>query len=115
MIRPLDNRLLVEPVVCLSASLWTPEQRSRWGNGQKVSRGRVVATGPGPWLKSGARRPVDVRIGDVVHFSDSCGKPVQDGDKTLYFIREDDIAFVEDEPVVVADFIGAREDYDREA
>jgi len=115
MIRPLDNRLLVEPIVCLSASLWTPEQRSRWGNGQKVSRGRVVATGPGPWLKNGTRRPVDVRIGDVVHFSDSCGKPYQDGDKTLYFIREDDIAFVEEEPVVTADFLGAREDYDNEA
>ena len=80
-----------------------------------MSRGRVVATGPGPWLKNGTRRPVDVRIGDVVHFSDSCGKPYQDGDKTLYFIREDDIAFIEEEPVVTADFLGAREDYDNEA
>ena len=111
MIRPLDNRLLVEPVIEQHSQFWTPEQRSRWGNGVKATRGRVVAVGPGEWLKSGIRRPVDVQIGDVVHFSDSCGRQCDD----YLMIREDDIAFVEVEPVAHADFIGAREDYDRAA
>lgn len=111
MIRPLDNRLLVEPVIEQHGQFWTPEQRSRWGNGVKATRGRVVAVGPGEWLKNGTRRPIDVQIGDVVHFSDSCGRPCDD----YLMIREDDIAFVEVEPVAHADFIGAREDYDRAA
>lgn len=107
----MDNRLLVEPVIERHGQFWMPEQQSRWGNGAKATRGRVVAVGPGEWLKSGVRRPVDVHIGDVVHFSDSCGRPCDD----YLMIREDDIAFVEVEPVAYADFIGAREDYDRAA
>ena len=111
MMQPLDNRLLVEPVIEKHSQFWTPEQRSRWGNGVLATRGRVVRLGPGSWLKSGVRRPIDVSVGDVVHFSDSCGKPF-DG---MLIIREDDIAFVEIEPVARTEFIGARDDYDKAA
>lgn len=113
MIKPLDNRLLVRPIVGIHAQFWTPEEKSRWGNGLKACRGEVLAVGPGQWMKDGTRRPVDVRVGEVVHFSDSCGRPYQRGDETLYFIREDDVAFIEDEPVKAADFLGAREDYEQ--
>jgi len=111
VIRLLDNRLLVRPIYEQHGQFWTPEQQSRWGNGTKATRGTVVAVGPGMRMKNDAHRPIDVQIGDVVHFSDSCGRPFDDH----LIIREDDIAFVEDEPIAYAEFIGAREDYDKAA
>lgn len=96
--KPLGNRIAVRPFrEKRSDILWTPETMSRWGNGVQCTKGEVVALGP----------DVDhdqLKIGDVVHFSDSCGKPADD----LLMIREDDVMFVEEEPVK-AEWIGAQE------
>lgn len=77
--------------------IWTPEQLSRWGNGLLATKGRVVSLGP-------ECDPEAVHVGEIVHFSDSCGKPCPEG----ILIREDDVMFVEDEPVK-AEWIGAVE------
>lgn len=94
--QPLHNRLAVTPIIeGRSDIIWTPEVMSRWGNGLQATKGRVVAVGP----------EVDsVQVGELVHFSDSCGKPA--GEYLL--IREDDVMFVEDEPCNVA-WVGAQE------
>lgn len=96
MIKPLDNRLVVEPIVRdRSTLLWVPQETSTktwrgFGEQPAVTVGRVVAVGPGKYQR-GKRRPVEARVGDVVHFSDSCYRPFRDGDKEYGFIREDDI------------------------
>ena len=96
MIKPLGNRILIAPIVeARSDVIWTPEQLSRWGNGLLATKGRILATGP---------EANDVFVGEIVHFSDSCGKPCPDG----ILIREDDVMFVEEEPVKT-EWIGATE------
>lgn len=98
MIKPLANRILVSPIVeSRSDVIWTPEQLSRWGNGLLATKGRVLELGPEVY---------EVKVGEVVHFSDSCGKPCADG----VLIREDDVMFVDDEPETIkAEWIGATE------
>jgi len=60
-----------------------------------ATKGRVLDLGPDVY---------EVKVGEVVHFSDSCGKPCAEG----ILIREDDVMFIEDEPVK-AEWIGAME------
>lgn len=99
MIKPLGNRILISPIVeTRSEVIWTPEQLSRWGNGLLATKGTVLAVGP----------DVDgVEVGEIAHFSDSCGKPCADG----ILIREDDVMFVSD-ATVKAEWIGAEEVHD---
>lgn len=97
MIQPLANRLLISPIVeARSGVIWTPEQLSRWGNGLLATKGTVLAIGPGVH---------EVAVGEVVHFSDSCGKPCTEG----ILIREDDVMFVEAGEPIKAEWIGAAE------
>lgn len=97
--KPLGNRLSVRPFhEKRSDVLWTPELMSRWGNGAQCTKGEVVALGPD--IRE------DLSVGDVVHFSDSCGKPAGE----LLLIREDDVMFVdESETPTKAEWIGAQE------
>lgn len=97
MIKPLANRILISPIVeARSDVLWTPEQLSRWGNGLLATKGTVLALGPDVF---------DVSVGEVVHFSDSCGKPCADG----ILIREDDVMFAECGESIKAEWVGATE------
>lgn len=100
MIRPLANRILVRSIVeKRSDVLWTPSTQSRWGNGEQCTKGEVIEIGP----------EVDsVKVGEIVHFSDSCGKPANENGVAQLLIREDDVMFVEEEPVK-AEWIGAKE------
>lgn len=101
MIRPLGNRILVSPIVeARSDVIWTPEQLSRWGNGLLATKGTVLAVGPDV-------DPEAIKVLEIVHFSDSCGKPCADG----ILIREDDVMFVEEVPVKV-EWLGAEEVHD---
>lgn len=97
--KPLGNRILINPIVeSRSEVLWTPEQLSRWGNGLLATKGRVISCGPDV-------DPDSVKPGEMVHFSDSCGKPVPGG----IMIREDDIAFVYEDDGIKIEWIGATE------
>ena len=103
MIKPLQNRLLISPLIAgRSSFLWTPEQKSRWGNGLLATRGIVMALGPLVDTEA-------VKVGDVVSFSDSCGKACEEDGQKYLLIREDDIAFVEDEPTTSHEWLGAQE------
>lgn len=73
---------------------------SRWGNGLLATRGEVIAIGP----------LVDsVKVGEVVDFSDSCGKLAEQNGVKYLIIREDDVMFIEDELIQSAEWIGAME------
>jgi chaperonin GroES len=97
-IRPLSNRLLVKPImgrtvtdtgllIPLPKTTFTPDSKPT----EQTTVGAVVSIGPGKYDKRGNRRSPDARIGDIVTFSDTCGRPVEwEGEKYL-FIREDDI------------------------
>jgi co-chaperonin GroES (HSP10) len=64
--------------------------------------GTVVAVGTGVEIehgkRKGFRRPIDVEVGQIVCFSDTCGRYVDD---EHLWIREGDVAFFMDEAATV--------------
>jgi co-chaperonin GroES (HSP10) len=64
-------------------------------------RGEVIAVGPGKWMPpckgcgrlAGVRRPVSVKVGDIVHF----GRFVDLREDGLCVMQEDDIVGIEEE------------------
>ncbi len=116
MLKPLSNRILIKPIVVerftesglflpgATTSFCMPHEGRVSDSGQRqkqqVCVGEVVAVGPG---KKGAKgtRPVDAKPGDIVTFSDTCGRPVTHEGEDYLFIREDDIAAFLDKPASV--------------
>jgi len=95
MIRPLQNRLLIEPIMpeAMCNGLWVPSDKTTFRIDSPnapitaITRGKVVARGPDV---------TGVDLGNVVQFSDSCVRPVRDSGKDYVFIREDDVALIEE-------------------
>ncbi len=90
--RPLDDHILVEPGEAeevTSGGIVLPDSAR-----EKPQRGRVVATGPGKLLDSGARGAVDVKVGNEVFYGKYAGTEVEmQGDKYV-ILRENDILAV---------------------
>jgi co-chaperonin GroES (HSP10) len=94
MIRPLSNRILIDPIYPTQErnGLWVPAETTTFRYDRPnepataVTRGKVLAFGP---------QAKNVAVGDVVQFSDSCGRPVDHDGQKLLFIREDDVALIE--------------------
>lgn len=80
----------------LSEGLVMPEDSQ-----QPICRGKVVNVGPGKWNKAGTTRiPLDVKRGDIVHYPSlaSAQDMLPDG---FYFIAEESIIGIEQEPIAV--------------
>ena len=96
MIRPLGDRIAIRPIGLeeLPSGLWSPPEQStftklRAGTASNAqTRGVVLSIGRG--CKGNG-----YENGSIVQFSDSCGRPFDYDGEHLFFIREDDIAFVE--------------------
>ena len=104
VIRPLGDRILVRRD---SAEKVTPGGIHLPDNVQaqnKTRKGTVVAVGPGRKLEElvkteaggGAawdakRLPIDVKIGDRVYFQQWAGSEMDDEDKLLVMLREEDV------------------------
>lgn len=94
MIRPLADRLLIDPILPETEQngLWVPPETTTFRYDRPneaavaITRGTVKAMGPN------AR---DVSVGDVVQFSDSCGRPFDHDGHRYLFIRTDDVALIE--------------------
>ncbi|EPE37861.1 10 kDa chaperonin [Candidatus Photodesmus katoptron] len=94
-IRPLHDRVIVE----------RQEVESKSAGGivltgsaaEKSTRGTVVAVGKGRVLESGRLQPLDVKVGDVVVFSDGYGTKTEkiDGKEVLIMSENDIMAIVE--------------------
>lgn len=107
MIRPLSNRIVVEPIQGegqTPSGLYVPLPKTTFTKSGKpevqITVGRVLAVGPGKDHKKG-RRPPDVKLGEVVTFSDTCGAQVKVDGKMYRIIREDDIVGYTDEKTAV--------------
>lgn len=94
-IRPLHDRVIVR----------RQEQETKSAGGivltgasaEKSTRGEVIAVGNGRLLESGEVRPLDVKIGDTVIFSEGYGVKTEklEGKEVLIMSEADILAIVE--------------------
>src|SRR6186713_841660 len=88
-IRPLDDRVLVEPLEAeekTAGGILLPDTAK-----EKPQRGRVVAVGPGKLLDNGSRSQLAVQKGDEVLYGRYGGTDVVVDRKELKILREGDI------------------------
>ena len=88
-IRPLDDRLVVEPLEAeekTTGGILLPDTAK-----QKPQRGLVVAVGPGRMLDSGERVAVCVKVGDEVIYGKYAGSDVEVERREMKILRESDI------------------------
>jgi chaperonin GroES len=88
-IRPLGDRILVEPVEkeeTIAGGLLLPETAK-----EKPQQGRVLAAGAGRRDDDGKRIEMDVKNGDLVLFAKYAGTEVKIDGKKLLIMKETDI------------------------
>ena len=88
-IRPLDDRIVVEPLSAeetTAGGIVLPDAAQ-----EKPQRGTVIAVGPGKLLDSGNRGELSVEVGDEVIYGKYGGSDIEvDGDE-VKILRESDI------------------------
>jgi chaperonin GroES len=90
-LKPLGDRVIVEIVeedVVTASGIVLPDSAK-----EKPQRGKVIAVGAGVW-EDGARRPVEVQVGDEVLYSKYGGTEVKVEGEELLILRESDILAV---------------------
>ena len=88
-IRPLGDRLLVEPVEkeeTIAGGLLLPETAT-----EKPQQGKVLAVGEGRRDDDGDRIAMDVKAGDLVLFAKYAGTEIKLEGKKLLIMKESDI------------------------
>src|ERR1700745_3600525 len=88
-LRPLDDRVVVEPVEAeekTAGGILLPDTAK-----QKPQRGVVIAVGPGKLLDNGSRAPLAVAKGDEVIYGRYAGNDIQVDRRDLKILRESDI------------------------
>jgi len=88
-IRPLDDRIVVEPVEAeekTAGGILLPDTAK-----QKPQRGIVVAVGPGKLSDKGKRTPVSVTKGEEVIYGRYAGNDIQVERRDVKILRESDI------------------------
>jgi chaperonin GroES len=64
----------------------------------KPQKGKVLAVGPGRLLKDGTRRPLQVKVDDVVLFTNWAGDEFKESrGENVLLMREEDVLAVLDE------------------
>ncbi len=88
-LRPLDDRIVVEPVAAeemTAGGIVLPDAAQ-----EKPQRGIVVATGPGKLLDSGERGELSVALGDEVIYGKYSGSDIEADGRDLKILRESDV------------------------
>ncbi len=88
-IRPLQDRVVVrrkEEETTTAGGIVLPGSAA-----EKPSQGDVVAVGPGRILENGEKRPVDLKVGDVVVFGKYASNTVKIDDEELLILNENEI------------------------
>lgn len=90
-IKPLGNRVLVRrsKPQTVKGGILLPETSK-----EKPKEGEVIAVGPGKYDDNGSLKPVELKVGDKVLFSNYAGTEVKLDDEDLLILSEDDILVV---------------------
>jgi chaperonin GroES len=95
-IKPLGDRIVIkrfEAQEKTAGGIVLPDSAK-----DKPQKGKVLAVGPGKLVKDGTRRPLQVKVGDTVLFTNWAGDEFKEsrGDNIL-LMREEDVLAVLDE------------------
>ena len=88
-IRPLQDRVIIkrmEEERTSAGGIVIPDSAT-----EKPIRGEVIAVGAGKILDNGDKRPVDLKVGDIVLFGKYSGTEVKVDDVEYLVMREEDI------------------------
>ena len=88
-VRPLDDRIVVEPVEAetkTAGGIVLPDTAK-----EKPQKGKVIAIGEGKLLEDGKRAPMSVKKGDLVLYARYGGTEIKVDGKELLIIRESDV------------------------
>lgn len=88
-IRPLDDRVVVEPVQSeerTAGGIVLPDSAK-----EKPQRGTVLAVGPGKLLENGQRGELSVSVGDQVIYGKYGGTDIEVNGDEVKILRESDI------------------------
>jgi chaperonin GroES len=88
-IRPLDDRVVVEPVEAeerTAGGIVLPDTAK-----EKPQRGHVKAMGPGKLLESGQRASMTLAVGDEVIYGKYSGSDIEIDGHEYKILRESDI------------------------
>ncbi len=88
-IKPLDDRVLIEPVEAeekTPGGIVLPDTAK-----EKPMRGKIVATGPGKLLETGKRSEMTVKKGDQVIYGKYSGTEVKVKGKEYIIVRESEL------------------------
>lgn len=89
MIKPLADRVLVEPAVAetqTKSGIYIPDNAK-----EKPMQGTIVAMGPGKRNEKGELFAPEVKVGDVVLYGKYSGTEVTVDGKNYLIVRESDI------------------------
>jgi chaperonin GroES len=88
-LRPLDDRVVVEPQQAeerTSGGIVLPDTAK-----EKPQRGKVISVGPGKLLDNGNRGELSVGVGDTVIYGKYSGTEIEVSGKEVKILRESDI------------------------
>jgi chaperonin GroES len=92
-VKPLGDRIVVrrqEAEETTAGGIVLPDTAKN-----KPQRGKVLAVGPGRMLKDGKRRPLQVKEGDNILFTNWAGDEFREGSKdNILLMREEDVLAV---------------------
>jgi chaperonin GroES len=95
-IKPLGDRIVVKRFEAqgkTAGGILLPDSAK-----DKPQKGKVIAVGPGRMVKDGTRRPLQVKEGDIVLFTNWAGDEFKkDNDEQILLMREEDVLAVVDE------------------
>jgi len=86
-IKPMDDRLLVEPVIedlKTISGIVLPDSHNK----ERPQKGRVLAVGPGKMMENGQRNSMTVKVGDTVLYSKYGPTEVKIEGKEIFFVEE---------------------------
>jgi chaperonin GroES len=95
-IKPLGDRIVIkrfEAQERTAGGIVLPDSAK-----DKPQKGTVLAVGPGRLVKDGTRRPLQVKVGDTVLFTNWAGDEFKEsrGDNVLLMREEDVLAVIDD-------------------
>jgi len=92
LLKPLGDRIVIKPTEAeeiTKGGIVLPDAAK-----ERPQEGEVIAVGPGKILETGAKVPMEVKVGDKIIYSKYGGAEVKIGGEEYVILRQDDVLAV---------------------